>query len=99
MNFGWSGNSDDWYTLDTSKPPPYPLAHDMMTRIAPPYVKFVGNTVSGDGSPSSPYLDVSQAVANAPNGSTLMLKARTAYTFHGVINKPLKITGYVARVQ
>jgi hypothetical protein len=54
----------------------------MTIRMAPQnMVKFVGAAVAGDGSPSDPYSGVEQALANAPNGATLIFKADSDNTF------------------
>jgi len=100
MNFGHSGSQDGWYTIDGTPPnPPWPYQHDMMTLVAPTKVKFVGSTSSGDGSPSAPYLDLEQAVAGAPDGSTLMLEAGSTNTYHGFINRRLLLNGWGARIE
>ncbi len=96
MNFGWGGSSDGWYTFDNA---PFPLNHDMMTRIAPPTVKFVDNSGAGDGSPNNPYGSAAEAVAEAPNHSTLIFKAGSAFPYSGdslTFNKPLLLRGYQA---
>jgi hypothetical protein len=94
MNLGWYGGSDDWYTLDTA---PLPLRHDMMTRIAPLNVKFVGAAGPGDGSPDSPYQGIEAALAAAPDGATLIFKAGSVNTFSATtltINRPLTLKGW-----
>jgi hypothetical protein len=93
MNFGWSGSSDGWYTFDNV---PFPLNHDMMTRIAPlDMVKFVGG-VEGDGSPGHPYPNIVEAIADAPNGATLIFKAGSDNLFSGaplIIDRPFTLKG------
>lgn len=95
MNMGGGGKNDSWYTFDNA---PYPHNHDMMTRIAPlNVVKFVGGGVAGDGSPSDPYEDIEEAIADAPDGATLIFKAGSTNTFSGdplVINRPFTLKGY-----
>jgi hypothetical protein len=94
MNMGWGGSSDGWYTFDSA---PFPLNHDMMTRIAPlDMVKFVGGGVAGDGSPNEPYLGIEQAIAGASDGATLIFKAGSVNTFSGdtlFINRPFTLKG------
>jgi hypothetical protein len=100
MNFGWSGDSDGWYSLDSCCPTNN--NHDMMSRIAPLKVKFVGGGVSGDGSPANPYRDLYQAVSLIPpTARTLILKAGSVNSFHGTINpsSPIKLTGVAAVIQ
>jgi hypothetical protein len=92
MNFGWSGTDDGWYTFDDR----FPLKHDMMTRIAPlDMVKFVGG-VEGDGSPGNPYPNIEEAIADAPNGATLIFKAGSDNLFSGaplIIDRPFTLKG------
>jgi hypothetical protein len=97
MNFGWGGGDNGWWVFDDFQHNPAP--HDMMTRIAPSNVKFVGAATAGDGSPSSPYLDLAQARTLAPAGSTLMLKASSVNHFVGTIDRHLVINGWKATVQ
>jgi len=100
MNFGWSGDSDGWYSLDSCCPTNN--NHDMMSRIAPLKVKFVGGGVSGDGSPANPYRDLYQAVSLfPPTARTLILKAGSVNSFNGTINpsSPIKLTGVAAVIQ
>jgi hypothetical protein len=95
MNFGFSGDTDGWYTLDD---PYVETDHDMMTRVAPTNVKFVGASVPGDGSPATPYQDLAQASALAPNGTTLIFKAQSVNSFTGLINRPLVLKGINATI-
>lgn len=100
MNLGWGGGSDGWYTFDTA---PFPLNHDMMSRIAPITVKFAAAAAStaGDGSPATPYQNITQAAASAPAGDMLLLRAGSEYNFSGtlVINRALTIAGYGATIR
>lgn len=95
MNMGWGGSSDGWYTFDSA---PFPLNHDMMTRIAPQdMVKFAGGGVAGDGSPNEPYLGIEEAIAGAPDGATLIFKAGSDNTFSAatlVIDRPFTLRGH-----
>lgn len=94
MNMGWSGNGDNWYTFDTV---PFPQNHDMMRRIAPLNVKFVGALSAGDGSPNDPYQNIETAIATAPDGATLIFRAGSVNTFSAsplVINRPLTLKGW-----
>jgi hypothetical protein len=94
MNMGWGGSSDGWYTFDSA---PFPVNHDMMTRIAPQdMVKFVGGGVAGDGSPNDPYENIEEAIANASDGATLIFKAGSDNTFSAatlVIDRPFTLKG------
>jgi len=95
MNMGWSGGSDGWYSLDN-----VPLGlnqnHGYLIYIAPQnVVRFVGNTISGDGSPVEPYKDIEEAITNASDGTTLIFKAGSDNTFSAplTINRPLTLKG------
>lgn len=100
MNLGWGGDSNGWYTLDSA---PFPLDHDMMSRIAPTVVKFAdaAGAPGGDGTPATPYTNITQAATAAPDGSTVMLRAGSEYNFGGtlVINRPLTLCGYGATIR
>jgi hypothetical protein len=52
-------------------------------------VRFVGWVAAGDGSPSSPYLNLEAALADAPDGTTLVFKAGSV---HGYTSPTLSIT-------
>jgi hypothetical protein len=109
MNFGWNDGSDGWYTYDSidcwANPPGPEFNNDQdhVTRIAPQgVVKFVGAAGSGDGSPSSPYQNIEEALNNAADGSTLIFKAGSTNLFSTgslVINRPLTLKGYSATLQ
>ena len=93
MNLGWGGDKDGWYTFDTC---PFPDYHDMMTRVAPSGVKFVGAGAAGDGSPNSPYRNIEEALSKAASGSTLIFKAGSVNVFSAgklVIDRPLVLRG------
>jgi hypothetical protein len=96
MNMGWGGGSDGWYSCD-SVPGGYTISQDHTIQIAPQnVVKFVGAASLGDGSPDDPYRDIEEAVAEAPNGATLIFKAGSDNTFSAVtltITKPLTLKG------
>jgi hypothetical protein len=102
MNLGWNGGSDGWYSFDTV-PSGFTVNQDCMLRMAPQgVVRFVGNTGSGDGSPSSPYQNIEQAVANVPDGATLIFKAGSTNTFSTpslTISKPLTLKGKGITIQ
>ena len=96
MNLGWGGGSDGWYSLDTV-PQGLTNKQNHVTRIAPfGVVRFVGASISGDGSPGSPYQDIEEAAANAANNTTLVFKADSFNTFSApqlVVNRPLTLNG------
>lgn len=99
MNFGWGGGSDGWYTFDSA---PLPLNHDMMSRIAPTVVKFAAAAgAAGDGSPATPYQNITQAAASTPPNDTLMLRAGSEYNFGGtlVINRAMTLKGFGATIR
>jgi hypothetical protein len=93
MNLGWGAPSSAWYSLDQV----FPAQQDMTIRMAPlNSVKFVGAATSGTGSPTAPYLNLEQALANAPDGATLVFKASSDNTFVAPllrINRPLTLKG------
>jgi len=92
MNMGWGGTGI-WYTCDQV----FPTDQVMTTRIAPLNVRFVGAASAGDGSPDSPYQNITTALAAAPNGATLMFKAGSVHNFSGgplVIDRPLTLKGH-----
>lgn len=93
MNYGWSGGSNGWYTLDTCG---FPDRLDRLTFIAPNSgVKFVGSASAGDGSPKTPMNTLATALSTVPNGTTLVLKAGTTHTLAaGTLTKPIRIRGY-----
>jgi hypothetical protein len=95
MNLGFGGASNGWYTFDSA---PFPFFHDMMTRIAPLNVKFVGASVLGDGTPATPYRDMVEALGEAPDFTILHLRAGSDHAWTGTINRPLQIKGYGAIV-
>lgn len=101
MNIGHEpARSHVWYSCDD---PNLGWIDDQahVTRLAPlNVVQFVGNTISGDGSPSKPYKNVEQAIdpiTGAPDGATLIFKAGSVNTFSAaplVINRPFTLKGY-----
>ena len=104
MNFGWSGASNGWYTLDAVNTPNGNFDNNQweVRRIAPrDAVKFVDTAGFGDGTPSSPYGSLNQALQNASDNTTLVFKAGSVNTYGSVItiNRPLTLKGYDARVQ
>jgi hypothetical protein len=101
MNLGWGGEDNGWYTLDDVASPQLTTPthiDDFVWDVAPlSVVGFVGASSSGNGSPSTPYQNVQQAITNAPSGATLIFQANTVNTFSGsslVINRPLTLKGY-----
>ena len=68
-----------------------------MTWLAPVnVVKFVGATSAGDGSPSSPYLNIETARDVAPDGATLIFKAGSDNTFAAAtltLSRPMTLKG------
>lgn len=93
MNMGWNGGSDGWYTLDNA---PINQNHGYLIYVAPKgVVRFVGNTVTGDGSPLEPYKNIEEAVTNVSNGTTLIFKAGSDNRFTAplTINKALTLKG------
>jgi hypothetical protein len=100
MNMGWGGTDNGWYVIDD-------VASDQLTtpthiddfvwNLAPlNVVGFVGASSSGTGSPNTPYQNIQQAIANAPNNATLIFQANSVNTFSGsslVINTPLTLKG------
>ena len=98
MNMGWRSGEVAWYTWDHY----FPVGQEHVTHIAPTKMKFVGNTNLGDGSPDNPYMNIEEALIEAPNGTTLIFKAGSVNTFNAgtlVINRPLILKGYNAVIQ
>jgi hypothetical protein len=96
MNMGWGGNGDDWYTLD-DVPKDLILNQKNLIHVAPLLVRFVGAADPGDGSPNDPYQNIEEAVAEAPDYSTLIFKAASYNTFAGsslLIDKPMVLKGH-----
>lgn len=94
MNLGFGGASG-WYTCDNVQGG-FNLKQGHVTRIAPLVVEFVGNTISGDGSPDNPYKNIEEAVTNVANGTTLVFKAGSINTFTAntlTIDRPLTLKG------
>lgn len=89
MNIGWGGQNE-WHTCDLF----FPNDQAHITRIAPrDVVRFVGNTVSGDGSPDAPYRNAAEATSRAPDGATLIFKAGTVDSAPLLIDRPLTLKG------
>jgi hypothetical protein len=101
MNMGWGGEDNGWYTLDDVASPQLTTPthiDDFVWDLAPlSVVGFVGASSSGNGSPSTPYQNIQQAITNAPSGATLIFQANSVNTFSSsslVINRPLTLKGY-----
>jgi hypothetical protein len=96
MNLGWGPDSSGWYSVDNI-PEGYNDYQDNVIRTAPlNVVRFVGASVTGDGSPSNPHKDIQEALGAAPDGATLIFKAGSLNTFSAaqlVINRPLTLKG------
>jgi len=97
MNMGWGGGTTDWYTCDDV----FPEEQHIVTRIAPEdVVRFVAPAVfggGGDGTPSDPYLGLAYALQQAPDDTTLILKAGTTQTLTGtsaVLDRPMTFKGH-----
>ena len=100
MNMGWGG-SDVWRSLD-NVPGGFHFNQSNLIRVAPLNVLFVGNAHPGDGSPDNPCENIEEALAQVPDGGTLIFKAGSVNTFDTgtlVINRPLKLKGYNAIIQ
>ena len=95
MNMGHGGGDDGWFSLDSM---PFTLYQKHLTRIAPlDVVRFVSDANPGDGSPSDPYRDIEEALADVPDNTTLIFKAGTTNTFSAgtlTINRSLTLKGY-----
>jgi hypothetical protein len=96
MNMGWGGGSDGWYCCDTV-PGSFTINQGHITRIAPEdVVRFVGEVDPGDGSPDDPYEHIEEAIAEAPDGATLIFKAGSDNTFSEaslIIDRPFILKG------
>jgi len=95
MNMGWGLGSSGWYTLDDSAG--HKNISDYLYGIAPlGVVGFVGASSSGNGSPNSPYQNLEQALAQAPDDATLIFQAGSVIELSSVpltINRPLTLKG------
>ncbi len=101
MNMGWNGGDDGWYSID-DVPKGYVLNQDSLVQVAPVNVRFVGNLLPGDGSPNYPYSNIQDALAKAPDNTTLIFKAGTTNTFSGsplVIDRPLVLKGMSVTIE
>ena len=100
MNFGWGGGGDGWYSCDLINPPDWLFSENQgfVKWIAPEsVVRFVGSDAVGDGTPASPYRDIAEAVANAPDQATLIFKAGSMNTFSAgllTVDRPMTLKGY-----
>ncbi|MFQ6091789.1 MAG: C10 family peptidase [bacterium] len=90
--------SIDWVSFD-----PVYANHCFIRYIAPEnVVRFVGSTGPGDGTPDDPYRDIDEALAEAPDHSTLIFKAGSDNTFSSatlVIDRPLTLKGYSVTIR
>ncbi|MBC8526498.1 MAG: C10 family peptidase [Candidatus Cloacimonetes bacterium] len=106
MNMGWGGNHDGWYSCNNifwGGSVHYNTSQYHVLKIAPEdVVKFVGGDDPGDGGPGDPYEDIEEAIAEAPDNSTLIFRAGSNNTFSGnslEIDRPLVLKGYNAVIQ
>jgi hypothetical protein len=92
MNIGWGG-APHLYTREEIFPEDQ-VAVDMIAPAGP--VRFVGATLSGDGSPANPYANLTFAAGLAPSGATLIFKAGSDNPFSGssvTIDRPMTLKG------
>jgi hypothetical protein len=98
MNYGL-GNAPVWATVDDMFPGP----HEAIRRIAPDdVVRFVGNTIHGDGSPAIPYRDLAVAAANAPTDCTLIFRAGSDNPFAAssvTLDRAMTLKGVDVRIR
>jgi len=95
MNMGWGGGTTEWYSVDEM----FPDEQDHVVQIAPEgVVRFIDCGVSGgDGSPAEPYLGLAGALSDAPDNTTLIMKAGSTHTLPGspvVLDRPMTLKGY-----
>jgi hypothetical protein len=96
MNMGWDGSGDGWFTYDTVATEGFVFqVTDNTEQIAPLSVKFVGAAGAGDGSPEEPYQNITEALDEAPDHSTLIFKAGSENMFAGslIIDRPFILKG------
>ena len=94
INLGGGDGNTGWYTLDSME---FNMLQSQGIRVAPTRVKFVGAASPGDGSPNAPYIDINEALLEAPDDSTLVFKAGSQNIFSGsalIIDRPLTLKGY-----
>jgi len=93
MQIGW-GTEAIWYSCDLI---PWYLNQEEVTQIAPEgAARFVSGSGSGDGTPSTPYGTVEEALAEAPDDAVIIFKAGGEYLFTAtplVIARPLTLKG------
>lgn len=93
MQIGWGGEAA-WYSCDEI---PWSEDQEEVTRIAPESAaRFVSGSGAGDGTPSSPYGTLEEALAEAPDGATIIFRAGRDYLFSAsplVIARPLTLKG------
>ncbi len=94
INKGWGGGATAWLTVDDFFPND---AHHVIYIAPRSIVRFVGGTYGGDGSPAQPYLNLSTALGDAPDDTTLIMAAGSAHTVTAAaatINRPLILKGH-----
>lgn len=105
MNFGWGGGCDlniigQWYTVDSVD---FNTDQQYVRYMVPNQgVKFVGAEGPGDGTPDSPYENIEEALIEAADNTTLILKAGTINSFSTAtltIDKPITLRGYEVSIQ
>jgi hypothetical protein len=95
MNLGWGGGTTEWCTFDDY----FPDDQHIVTRLAPEdVVRFVAlGGGGGDGSPDNPYLGLAHALGQAPDDTTLIMKAGSTHTLYGedaLLDRPMTLKGH-----
>ncbi len=100
MNMGWGSSwSRVWYTLDDCM---YTNHQRHARHMAPTSVKFARVGGTGDGSPSSPYGSIGEAISEAPSSATIVFLAGESFDCGSgplVVSKPLTLTGHQVVLQ
>jgi hypothetical protein len=93
VQIGWNTPAM-WFACDTL---PWSEHQQHAVHIAPAgVVRFVAESGAGDGTPSNPYGDLEEAVAEAPDGATLIFRTGGQYTHAAsplVIERALTLKG------
>ncbi len=92
------GEAPGWYSLDSMPCGGDSDSQSYIKFVAPKDdVKFVGNTVSRDGTPDGPYRDIQDAKDRHAEGATLIFKANSVNTFSDdmlVLDRPCTLKGW-----
>jgi len=93
INKGWGGGATAWLSLDAF----FPDDQYQVMYIAPlSVVRFAGSSFVGTGTPDHPYITLVAALADVPDGTTLIMKADSTHslpTYAATLSRPLTLKG------